>query len=204
MVSDEHEFGNTHLIDVGDIPTEFDDDITAEKGAGAAERMVEHREEAGGMLIAELKDRFAAFFMDASFLFAVFWMVLLPYRAIAFGNAAGPIPVAGTHGLIFWGIFLLIVFLWFTIFEFAFGASIGKMLCHLTVMKADGTHATLIAAVMRNILRPLDILLMPILVPIAAMEWTAWHRRLGDMAGGTVVIRKLGRPGRQYRSKIHC
>ncbi|MFH1830940.1 MAG: RDD family protein [Pseudomonadota bacterium] len=200
MASDENKFNGTDLIDVGEIPTDFDEDLTREKGAEISERhpAYEPRAAAGGMLIADVKDRFAALFIDLALLYCIYWFLLLPYRAIAFGSAAGPIPAWGKSGLIFNGIFLLVAFLWFTLQEFAFSASIGKFLCHLTVRKLDGSPASLASAALRTILLPIDIVLSPILIPLACMEWSAWHRRLGDLVGGTVVIRKLGRPSRQY------
>jgi uncharacterized RDD family membrane protein YckC len=187
---------STDLIDVGDIPTEFDDeftddrgaDVTAQAGADAAE----------GPTIATLSDRFAALFVDAAFLYAIYWLIMPLFRAIAIGTVAGPIPASGVNGLIFNSIFLLIAFLWFTIFEFAFGGSVGKLLCHLTVRKIDGGPITLGGAILRNLLRPIDIVLAVILVPVACMEWSAWHRRLGDFAGGTLVIKRLGRAPMQF------
>lgn len=199
MASNDKDLHGTDLIDVGDIPTEFDEDVTSEKRAEPEE--ISGRAEArsaDGLLIAELKDRFAAFFIDAALLYCIYWLVLLPYRAVAFGSAAGPVPMAGKNGLIFNGIFLLIAFLWFVLQQFAFSATIGKLICHLTVRKVDGSQITFMSSFIRTLLLPADILLAPILVPMAAMEWTAWHRRIGDIVAGTVVIRRLGRPGRQY------
>jgi len=199
MASNEKDLQGTDLIDVGDIPTEFDEDITAERRVEPEEASgrVEARS-ADGLLMAELKDRFAAFFIDAALLYCIYWLILLPYRAVAFGSAAGPVPVAGKNGLIFNGIFLLIALLWFVLQQFAFSATIGKAICHLTVRKVDGSQLTLVSSLVRTLLLPVDILLAPILVPMAVMEWTAWHRRIGDVAAGTVVIRKLGSPGRHY------
>ncbi len=199
MANNEKDLQGTDLIDVGDIPTEFDEDVTRE-------RIVQPEEVSGqadarsadGLLIAELKDRFAAFFIDAAFLYCIYWLTLLPYRAVAFGSAAGPIPASGRNGLIFNGIFLLIAFLWFVLQQFAFSSTIGKFICHLTVKKVDGSPITFMSSVIRTLLLPVDILLAPILVPMAAMEWSAWHRRIGDLVAGTLVIRRLGRPGRQY------
>jgi uncharacterized RDD family membrane protein YckC len=199
MASNEKDLQGTDLIDVGDIPTEFDEDVTRERKVEPEE--VSGRAEArsaDGLLIAELKDRFAALFIDAAILYCIYWILLLPFRAVAFGNAAGPVPMAGKNGLIFNGIFLLIALLWFTLQQFAFSATVGKLFCRLTVKKVDGSQVTLIASLIRTLLLPVDILLAPILVPMAAMEWTAWHRRIGDLVAGTVVIRKVGKPGRQY------
>lgn len=199
MASDDRDVQGTDLIDVGEISTEFEDDLTMERGTEPAERTSGPEARAvGGLLIAELKDRFAAFFIDAALLYCIYWLILLPYRAISFGSAAGPIPASGMNGLIFHGIFLLIAFLWFVIQQFAFSATIGKLFCHLTVRKVDGSQITFLASVLRTLLLPVDIVLAPVLVSMAVMEWSAWHRRIGDMVAGTVVIKRLARPSRQF------
>ncbi len=199
MASDEREFGKTDLIDVGEIPTEFDDDFTRDRGEVTGREGAEGPAPgAEGFLIAEIKDRFAALAVDACLLYCLYWALMPIFRSIALGQAAGPIPAAGTNGLIFHGLFLLICFLLFTLFEFALSATPGKMLCHLSVRKADGAPPSFGAAAIRNLLRFVDILLCPLLVPLAMMEWSPWHRRLGDLAAGTVVIRRLTRAPRQY------
>jgi uncharacterized RDD family membrane protein YckC len=199
MGSDDRDFGRTDLIDVGELPTDFDEDQT--EGKGPEREVYQPPSEpraAGGLLIAELKDRFAAFFIDVALLYFLYWMILIPYRSIAFGSAAGPIPASGKSGLIFHGIVLLIAFLWFSLQQFVFSATVGKMFCHLTVRKVDGSPITFTASILRTVFIPIDIILSPLLVSLAAMEWSAWHRRIGDIVASTLVIKKLGRPTRQY------
>lgn len=199
MASDEREFGKTDLIDVGEIPTEFDDDFTRDRGEVTGREGAEGAAAgAEGFLIAEIKDRFAALAVDGCLLYCLYWALMPIFRSIALGQAAGPIPAAGTNGLLFHGIFLLLCFLLFTLFEFALSATPGKMLCHLSVRKADGAPPSIGAAAIRNLLRFVDIALCPLLIPLAMMEWSPWHRRLGDLAAGTVVIRRLTRAPRQY------
>ena len=193
MSSDER----SDLIDVGEVPTEFDDEFTVDK-RGGAKAEPDTDIDAGAPTIADLKDRFAAFLIDASLLYVIYWLFSIPFRLIAIGSAAGPVPAVGLNGLIFHGIFLFIALLWFVIFEFAFGGSIGKLACHLTVRKSDGSPLTIGSAILRTLLLPLDLLLSPILIPIACMEWTQWHRRLGDLAAGTLVIRTFARPPRRF------
>lgn len=197
MASDERELGKTDLIDVGEIPTDFDDEFTMDRGGRAASASGEEAD-SQAPTIAELKDRFAAFFIDCSLLYALYWPLMVAYRAVVMGAAAGPVPAAGVPGLIFHGIFLLIALLWFTLSEFSLGASPGKLLCHLYVRGQDGGHVSFGSALVRNLLRPIDMLLAPILVPVACMEWTDWHKRLGDMAAHTLVIRTLNRPPRRF------
>ncbi len=198
MASDDRDFGRTDLIDVGEIPTEFDDDFTQDRGEAAKTGGAEPAQTDEGFIIAEIKDRFAAFAIDGTFLYCLYWALMPLYRSVALGQAAGPIPAAGLSGLIFHGLFLIIVLLLLTLFEFAATATPGKMLCHLAVRKNDGTMPTFLSALLRNLLRPIDLLLTIPMLLWLMMEWSPWHRRLGDLAGGTVVIRKLTRASKQY------
>ena len=200
MGSDERDLQNhTNLIDVGEI-TDFDDlmDAPEEASDPAMGMMHPTDDESHGPTIASLRDRFAALVIDLSFLYVIYWFAMVIFRTIAFGSAAGPIPASGINGLIFNGIFLLIAFLWFLLPEFIFYASLGKMICHLTIRGSHGAQPSFTSVLLRNLLRPIDMILAPLLITCAAMEWTAWHQRLGDLIGRTVVIKKLGRPTRQF------
>lgn len=191
------------LIDVGDVSTSFEDDITESPGrASPSDILTGTSNESEGPTIAELRDRFAAFLLDILFLYILYWPLMLVYRTIALDSAAGPIPAGGIHGLIFHGIFLLVALLWFVLTEMALEASPGKILCHLAIRKSDGAPVSFTSVLIRNILRPIDMLLFPFFMLSAMMEWTAWHRRLGDIVAGTVVIRKLGNPPRQFALSI--
>lgn len=197
MSTNENDLQENELIDVGDISTDFEDDLTEER-EGRPGRATSSHGESQELSIAELKDRFAAFAIDAMLLYLVYWLILFPFRAIALGQPAGPIPASGMYGLIFHSIFLLIAFLFFTLTEFAFQASPGKMLCRLLIRKTDGSQINFGAALIRNLVRPIDLLLIPILIPLALMEWTTWHRRLGDFAAHTVVVKNPSRLQRQF------
>lgn len=192
---------HTDLIDVGDIGAALEEDVTeapddisvpGDMFEGPAE---EHSE---GQTIAEIRDRFAAFALDLIFLYILYWPLMLVYRKITFGNVAGPIPAAGKQGLIFQGLFILIALIWFVIPELAFGGSLGKLFCRLAVRKRDGGYPSLMSVLIRNILRPVDMLLFPVLILTAAMEWTGWHRRIGDIVGGTLVVKRPGKFRKQY------
>lgn len=192
---------NTDLIDVSDVEPNFDDFETDRGRAEGAERMpgmVSPLPESSGPAIASLKDRCAAFAVDAFFLYALYWIMMVLFRAIAVGAAAGPIPIAGATGLAFHGLFLFIALVWFVVPEAAFAASPGKLLCHLTIRRVDGAHATFLGVLVRNLMKPIDLLLFPLFVTAALLEWNNWHQRLGDLAGRTIVLRKLGSPPRQY------
>lgn len=188
----------TELIDVSDIEPIFDDEpITAtEQKAQFARRADLVSSQAP--TIAPLKDRFAAFLLDCVFLYIIYWIALIIFRTIVFSDPAGPIPVGGLNGLLFHSLVLLLAGLWFIIPEMAFGASFGKFCCHLTIRKVDGTHPSFVTAIVRNVFKPIDLILIPVMVTLALLEYTNWQRRLGDYFAGTIVLKKLGNPPRQY------
>lgn len=192
---------NTDLIDVSDIEPHFGDEPEAPRSPRTMpEEILGMRGPAGneGPTIATLKDRFAAFAIDAAFLFVGYWVLMVVYRAVALGAAAGPIPAAGVNGLLFHGLFLFLALVWFVVPEAAFAATLGKALCRLTVRRVDGAHPSFFGILLRNLLRPLDLILFPLFIMAAVLEWSAWHQRLGDFIGRTVVLRKLSSPPRQY------
>lgn len=69
------------------------------------------------------------------------------------------------------------------------GQTLGKRLLGLRVIDADGRRVTLPQIVVRNLLRPVDLL--PAFYLVGGV--TAWlqrhHQRLGDLAARTLVIR---------------
>lgn len=192
---------NTDLIDVSDIAPEFEAQGAVEEEpiekTPLPEMPVEEKS-TGGFVLASLRDRLAAAIIDGLILFAVYWFMLIAYRSIALGEVAGPIPAKGWHGIIFNGLFLLIAFLYFFIFEAVFYASIGKLICRLSIRNALGEKATIGGIFWRNILRIIDVILFFIAVGIVILEKTSWNQRLGDLVGRTVVIRKLSKTKRQH------
>lgn len=73
-------------------------------------------------------------------------------------------------------------------FEGYYGMTVGKYLRGIVVVQADGSPITWRAAVVRNVLRPIDSLPVFYLVGIVAAYATDDHQRVGDVAGGTVVV----------------
>jgi uncharacterized RDD family membrane protein YckC len=82
--------------------------------------------------------------------------------------------------LLWWGYFVLCEVLWN-------GQSIGKRRLQLRVVRADGQPVGLLASLVRNLLRLIDLFL---LVGVLVMLLDRSSRRLGDFAAGTVVIRE--------------
>ncbi len=79
------------------------------------------------------------------------------------------------------------------LFEMLFTRSIGKMVVGLRVVALDGTRPTPGALLARNFLRIVDVAL--VLLPLALILYSPLRQRIGDIAGGTLVIDAAGRIG---------
>jgi uncharacterized RDD family membrane protein YckC len=82
--------------------------------------------------------------------------------------------------LVWWGYFVLCEVLWN-------GQSIGKKRLRLRVIRANGQPVGLVASLVRNVLRVIDLFLM---LGALVMLIDRSGRRLGDFAAGTLVIRE--------------
>ena len=187
----------TDLIDVSDVAGQFEE-ATPDQEASVTAVTEPQPEDKTGFMLASLKDRLAAAIIDGFILYGFYWMLLIAYRKVAFGEVLGPIPASGWHGIIFHGLFLLLSFFYFFVFEAIFYASIGKLACRLSLRDASGEPASLSGVFLRNLLRPIDLILFSIAIGIIVLEKSGWHQRLGDYVGKTVVIRKLSTHRRQY------
>lgn len=89
--------------------------------------------------------------------------------------------------------FLIAVAIWITydtVFESTLGATPGKLLLRIRVVKADGSRVDLAAALTRSVMRLVDA--FPYVVPyLVAAVWvwsTPSRLRVGDRVAGTVVV----------------
>jgi len=141
-----------------------------------------------GTFIASLRERFAAFVIDTLFLFYLYWLYAAVYGRVFLGSFDATTPFDGWHAFALHGSFLVVCFLYYFVLEGIFLATVGKFLCWMTVRKRNGEPATLTGTFIRNLLRPIDyILIFPV---VFLMENSHYHQRLGDLLGGTTVIKK--------------
>lgn len=75
------------------------------------------------------------------------------------------------------------------------GATIGKMLMGQKIVKTNGFPIDLPAAIIRNVLRPVDAIpfFLPYLTGIILIQSSPKRQRLGDRLANTVVVSKPGR-----------
>jgi uncharacterized RDD family membrane protein YckC len=107
-----------------------------------------------------------------------------------------------------WGAAFLFLLLWllfycyYTVFEMVWqGQTPGKRLLGLRVLDRSGRPAGPGALVIRNLVRLIDSLPVPVAYPAGVISFltTRLGQRLGDLAAGTVVVRerrlRLAQPG---------
>jgi len=96
------------------------------------------------------------------------------------------LPKAPTVGAI---LFVILYFGYFIVMEAMWGATLGKMLFRLHVVKTDGSPISWSESVIRNLLRIIDGLFSYLVGAI--LIWNSpLHQRLGDRAAKTVIVRR--------------
>lgn len=110
---------------------------------------------------------------------------------VAYGMAwlSGTTTKAGfeLHGGPFF-LLILIILTYYIVLEGLLGATIGKLILGLRVVKLDGSAIDWRASVVRNLLRLVDGIIFYLLGAI--LIWASPQRqRLGDRLAGTTVIR---------------
>jgi uncharacterized RDD family membrane protein YckC len=124
--------------------------------------------------------RFLAFGVDFVVITSVSTMLL--YGLIAINPFTG-LPnrsEGGFDATLAMGVAIAAVYLW--LFEALLGTTLGKLAFSLHVYAPRHRFVGLGRAFIRNVLRPVDVLVIGCLLALAP-----GHRRLGDLLGGTVV-----------------
>jgi uncharacterized RDD family membrane protein YckC len=132
--------------------------------------------------VAGLGSRMIAWIIDTLIQLVVVVPILL---GIGAGNLSGSVEVVVLSlilFLLFWG--------YYPIFELSWqGRTPGKRAQRLRVIRTDGQPAGGAAIMVRNLIRILDVFLLPFLAVIS-MIVTSRAQRLGDLAAGTMVVRE--------------
>lgn len=85
--------------------------------------------------------------------------------------------------VLIWGTIIFIAHT--SIVEAITGRSIGKIITHLYVIRVDGKRPGVLALVVRNVLRIVDLVLWFTLI---LMVYLPLRQRIGDLAAGTIVV----------------
>lgn len=121
-------------------------------------------------------------------------LALMAAAGITFGESATTWVVV---------VFLVVLFSiqwgWFAAWELAWeGQTPGKRALGLRVVADDGGAAGTVAILVRNLLRTVDFLPGGYCLGVLVMFFHPQSKRVGDLAGGTVVVVE-GRPTREVR-----
>jgi uncharacterized RDD family membrane protein YckC len=104
-------------------------------------------------------------------------------------------------------IFLIVLFIinwgYFFAAEYFFnGKTIGKNIIGIRVIQENGHSITLLSALIRNLLRIIDMLPTSYFLGIILVFFHSKHKRLGDMAAGTVVVLEEGRKQQKKKTAM--
>ncbi|MBB6144880.1 putative RDD family membrane protein YckC [Silvibacterium bohemicum] len=144
--------------------------------------------------VAGVGSRFLAIFADTVVQITAYAALILVFVLI---TASAPKSIAGDftrsgekwlialviliHFLMYWG--------YFALFEaFKNGQTPGKMLFKLRVIQDSGRQITFFEAMTRNLIRVIDMIPSFYLVGVISMLCNRQHKRLGDLAAGTLVV----------------
>ncbi|MCW2961775.1 MAG: Integral rane protein [Thermoleophilia bacterium] len=85
--------------------------------------------------------------------------------------------------------YLLTVAAYYAVCERRWGMTLGKRMVGLRVVASDGSRLTPKQAVIRNVVRLIDLLPLLYLVGATSIWISKENQRLGDKAAGTIVVK---------------
>ena len=104
---------------------------------------------------------------------------------------SGAVAVFTTQTVVDWPWLTLLLIAYFAVLEGWFGATLGKGLAGLRVTDLEGRRVSWRSALIRNLVRPLDVLPFAYLLGGTLVLASRNHQRLGDRLAGTVVAPRL-------------
>jgi uncharacterized RDD family membrane protein YckC len=94
-----------------------------------------------------------------------------------------------TSLLLGWLFIMVVTWLYYILLEGLYGTTIGKKLIGIKVVDDRGRVPGIVPALIRNVLRIVDILPQFYIIGIVLIFTNDDNQRLGDMVGGTYVVR---------------
>jgi uncharacterized RDD family membrane protein YckC len=132
--------------------------------------------------VAGLGSRMIAWLVDSLIQLAIVVPILI---GVGTGDVSHMVEI-----VVIYAVFFLIVWAYYPLFEFFWqGRTPGKRAQRLRVVRTDGQPAGGAAILVRNLVRIVDVILLPFLAVISMLV-TARAQRLGDLAAGTMVVRE--------------
>lgn len=140
-----------------------------------------------GYATAGLGSRMAAQLVDNVIAIGLVFLVLIGAAAIASGASTAQGQIWGIGAAAAFGLF--VYFGYFLVYEAVSGGrTLGKRALGIRVVRIDGSAPDFTSILVRDVVRVIDLGLFG--VGIVVMFFHPLSRRLGDLAGGTVVVRE--------------
>jgi uncharacterized RDD family membrane protein YckC len=138
---------------------------------------------------ASLGDRLLAQAVDGLVAVGIFVFLGLTLASKFGGLTDQGFELTGAPALILMGVLLSVMLIYFILLEGFFGATLGKWVAEIRVAKREGGGIDMRASIIRNLMRLVDGIGV-YLVGAFSVILTSRRVRLGDIAAGTVVLRR--------------
>jgi uncharacterized RDD family membrane protein YckC len=138
---------------------------------------------------ASLGDRMLGLLMDGLVLVGLFFFVGLLTAPFFGGSTATGFELEGLPAVLVLGTASLAGLLYFVLLEAFGGATLGKLVAGTRVRSTDGGRAGFRRALIRNLMRLIDGICLYLVGALAVLA-TRRSQRLGDLAGGTIVVQR--------------
>jgi uncharacterized RDD family membrane protein YckC len=140
-----------------------------------------------GYRIARMGDRLLAQLFDAVIVMLLFSIIGMTVAVDAGGLTKNGFSLSGGPAWLALSGTLIAALVYFVLTEGWGGRTLGKALVGIQVRRVDGTSSTLKAALLRNLVRLIDIIPLYLIGFLAALL-SKYRQRLGDLAAGTLVV----------------
>lgn len=141
----------------------------------------------GGRRISRLGDRLIAVILDTFLMGAAFAVIGMSVASKLGGVTEKGFSMEGKPAIITLGLTIIFGFLYYWVLEGLFGATLGKVIIGIKVIKKDDTKCDLRSSLIRNLMRVIDILGVYLIGFFIALL-SKFRQRLGDHLANTVVV----------------
>lgn len=150
--------------------------------------------------LAGVGSRAAAFMIDQ---LVIILVNILVFIGLFFLLQSNTFSIVESFGMFIAGAIIVVFVLdigYFLLLEFFWGGkTVGKHIVGLRTIQDNGHPVTLLACIIRNLLRIIDMLPSGYLLGMLLVFFHSEHKRLGDIAGGTIVVHES--PGIRKKRK---
>ncbi len=155
--------------------------------------------------------RFCALVIDIVLMVVVFISLVFFFALLAQSGSMTPMDEESVQSIMLAAVIILFFILnfgYFLMFEWVTsGKSLGKIAMQIRVIRDDGTPMSGVDVLLRNLLRVVDAFPVGYVVGGIVCFFHPLHKRLGDLAAGTIVVKQrqldyASRPDKGKRLKL--